>query len=274
MALITSSLTDQMKAEVLKIFSRIIFICWMLVLTGTGTINGFSQAQDSQQAITVVSTTPPKYPPIARAARVEGTVLVEVIIDADGKPISSKTKEGHVLLKQDAEKTALEWKFNPSSREDNWRKVEIAFVYSLKAKDATASENEARFIPPGRFEFIYQYPTIRPLERINGNVPEKTCPLHGDKMLLAIVPVSYGCEIGEIHFRNNNPVNVWRNVRRNWVKRHSYEFARQKYFPESNISVLIGGPGDSDITKTETLYCTKCREAEEKWCHAHSDKCH
>lgn len=56
----------------------------------------------------------PNYPPLAKAARVSGAVLVEVLVDEDGNVISAQALSGHPLLKDEAVSAALEWKFRPT----------------------------------------------------------------------------------------------------------------------------------------------------------------
>lgn len=56
----------------------------------------------------------PAYPPIARAARVSGQVVVEVTIDEEGNVISARALSGHPLLQQSAVQAARGWKFKPT----------------------------------------------------------------------------------------------------------------------------------------------------------------
>jgi len=57
----------------------------------------------------------PFYPPLAKAARVKGAVIVEVTVDEEGDVLTARTLQGHPLLKDGAEKAALGWKFTPTS---------------------------------------------------------------------------------------------------------------------------------------------------------------
>lgn len=56
----------------------------------------------------------PSYPPMARAARVTGTVVVEVTIDEQGNVIAAKAISGPPLLKAAAVAAARGWKFTPT----------------------------------------------------------------------------------------------------------------------------------------------------------------
>jgi len=58
--------------------------------------------------------TPPTYPPLAKAARVSGAVVVEVTVDEDGSVISARPISGHPLLKEAAVSAARSWRFTPT----------------------------------------------------------------------------------------------------------------------------------------------------------------
>jgi TonB family protein len=225
-------------------------------------------------SVEVVSAVSPRYPPLALAAGAEGRVPVDVIVDVRGQPVSTKSVEGHALLRKAAEDAALLWRFNPTSEGGAPREVRVYFDFRIEAVEATGAENTASLVGSNQYELIYRYSTVRPLERVAGSIPERKCPLHAQVMKLDVVPVSYGCPAGEVIYRNSNPVNVWRNFRRKWAKRSYYEEVQRKYFPESNARIWIGGETDLRVTKAETLYCPKCREVEAGWCKRHPAKCY
>jgi periplasmic protein TonB len=56
----------------------------------------------------------PSYPPLAKAARVSGAVVVEVTVDESGNVISARALSGHPLLKDAAVAAARGWKFTPT----------------------------------------------------------------------------------------------------------------------------------------------------------------
>ena len=56
----------------------------------------------------------PVFPPLAKAARISGSVVVEVTADEDGNVISVRSISGHPLLKDAAVAAAKEWKFSPT----------------------------------------------------------------------------------------------------------------------------------------------------------------
>jgi len=75
----------------------------------------------------------PAYPPLAKAARVSGSVVVEVTLDEEGSVISSRAISGHPLLKDSAVSAAKGWKFTPTLLEGTAVKVigTITFNYNL-----------------------------------------------------------------------------------------------------------------------------------------------
>lgn len=56
----------------------------------------------------------PNYPLTARSARLSGLVVVEVVIDVNGKVISARAVSGPVLLQQSAVQAAYQAKFSPT----------------------------------------------------------------------------------------------------------------------------------------------------------------
>jgi TonB family protein len=55
------------------------------------------------------------YPPLARAARISGGVVVEVIVDETGAVASARVISGHPLLKDAAVNAARQWQFSPTT---------------------------------------------------------------------------------------------------------------------------------------------------------------
>jgi len=53
----------------------------------------------------------PGYPPLAKAARVSGAVVVEVTIDEEGNVMAARAISGHPLLKDAAVAAARGWTF-------------------------------------------------------------------------------------------------------------------------------------------------------------------
>jgi protein TonB len=61
-----------------------------------------------------ISKPSPAYPPIAKAARAQGTVTVQILVDESGRVISATATGGHPLLQQAAVAAARQARFSPT----------------------------------------------------------------------------------------------------------------------------------------------------------------
>jgi protein TonB len=78
-----------------------------------------------------LSLPPPIYPPIARNTRTQGTVIVQVLIDEEGKVISAKATAGHPFLVPEAQKAAMRARFSPTILGDQKVKVQGVITYNF-----------------------------------------------------------------------------------------------------------------------------------------------
>jgi TonB family protein len=67
-------------------------------------------AQDRQ--ITVEKYEAPKYPVIARAARISGDVILILTLNRDGSVASARSEKGHVMLKEASIASIKQWRFH------------------------------------------------------------------------------------------------------------------------------------------------------------------
>jgi len=71
----------------------------------------------------------PKYPPLAKAARIQGKVVLELNVEpADGKVRSASAISGHPLLTPSALEASRQWQFEPNSVTSNTVNVTIEFA--------------------------------------------------------------------------------------------------------------------------------------------------
>jgi len=79
----------------------------------------------------------PAYPPLAKTARVSGTVVVEVTVDETGTVIAARSISGHPLLKPAAETAARGWEFKPTLLQGTPVKVigTITFNFQLYSQE-------------------------------------------------------------------------------------------------------------------------------------------
>lgn len=82
----------------------------------------------------VISKPPPIYPPLAQAARAQGTVVVEIVVDEEGRVLAAQAKAGHPLLMPAAVKAAREARFKPPLVEGKAVKVAGVVSYNFVLK--------------------------------------------------------------------------------------------------------------------------------------------
>jgi protein TonB len=72
----------------------------------------------------------PVYPPIAIAARVQGTVVLEAVIDAEGNVEDLRVRESIPLLDAAAMEAVLQWKYEPTRL--NGRAVPVVMLVRVE----------------------------------------------------------------------------------------------------------------------------------------------
>jgi TonB family protein len=79
----------------------------------------------------------PAYPPIAKAARAQGAVQVNVTVDENGNVTAAEAVSGHPLLRDAAIEAARQWQFKPTSLGGQAVKVQglLTFNFTLEGKD-------------------------------------------------------------------------------------------------------------------------------------------
>lgn len=75
---------------------------------------------------------PQAYPPLAKLNHIQGTVVVEVILDLTGTPIYSEAILGPLELRQAAKQLASNWRFNPVIRDGKPRFVRFPMFLPFK----------------------------------------------------------------------------------------------------------------------------------------------
>ena len=74
----------------------------------------------------------PNYPPLARNIRLQGSVIVQVLIDESGKVISAKVTSGHPLFTAEAQRAAMQARFSPTLIGDQPVKVSGVITYKFE----------------------------------------------------------------------------------------------------------------------------------------------
>jgi TonB family protein len=76
----------------------------------------------------------PDYPPIAKAAGVEGKVMVNITTSEDGKVIGAEIIEGHPLMRDSVLKAVKQWEFKPTELSGVPVKVVAVLTFDFKLK--------------------------------------------------------------------------------------------------------------------------------------------
>lgn len=74
----------------------------------------------------------PNYPPLAKNIRLQGSVIVQVLIDETGKVISAKVTSGHPLFVAEAQRAAMQARFSPTLIGDTPVKVSGVITYKFE----------------------------------------------------------------------------------------------------------------------------------------------
>jgi len=64
-----------------------------------------------------ISSPPPIYPAVAKAENIEGTVIVDILVDATGKVTQTKAISGPVQLQPAAVDAVRYWKYQPARKD-------------------------------------------------------------------------------------------------------------------------------------------------------------
>jgi TonB family protein len=121
-----------------------------------------------------VAMVPPRYPPIAKAFRIQGQVVLEVTVDQDGRLSDVRPQSGSPLLLEAAEKAVRQWRYEPSLRLPAG--LTVAFEYQLAEEDkeqARLERSDAGHSPDlmiGFTKYSPEYPKEAQREGIEGQV--------------------------------------------------------------------------------------------------------
>jgi protein TonB len=71
------------------------------------------------QAAKLISQPKPQYPPLARQARIQGTVRFNAVIGRDGTIQNLQMARGHPLLVPAATEAVRQWRYHPTLLNDD-----------------------------------------------------------------------------------------------------------------------------------------------------------
>jgi TonB family protein len=93
-------------------------------------------------AASILSQTRPEYPPLARQARIQGNVVLHVVIDKEGKVAQLEAISGHPLLVQSAMDAVRQWRYKPTLLNGQPVEVDTTITVTFTMAD-TASPSPA-----------------------------------------------------------------------------------------------------------------------------------
>lgn len=133
------------------------FIAGSLLLLVT--LSGVDEPALQPLAVHVES---PAYPDLARQTEIQGAVDVEIVLDPQGKVVSTSATSGHPLLRQPAENNIRSWRFDKSSS-DTTRRLTVRYEFILEPpKTYYRPESRNLFDLPARITVVSKLPQAQP----------------------------------------------------------------------------------------------------------------
>lgn len=83
----------------------------------------------------LITKVPAGYPPTARAAHIEGTVLIKEVVGTDGSVLQAQIVSGHPMLAREALLSASKWKYQPVVRDGSPVEVATTVTIAFKLSD-------------------------------------------------------------------------------------------------------------------------------------------
>lgn len=114
-----------------------------------------SQSESTREGPTLIAAVAPMFPPIARAAHVNGEVVVEVRVNPHGEVEETKVISGHALLRKVSEAAAKKWKFADSEAPSKMARLTFSFSTVESKSDP---EYTIVFLPPYKIEISWNPP--------------------------------------------------------------------------------------------------------------------
>jgi TonB family protein len=109
----------------------------------------------------IVSLEMPAHPPLARQARVQGAVTVEIEVDEDGVVSLANLVDGHPLLKAEAIHNVRTWKFRAGAP----LRTTVIFDFRMRDEPAPTPSIRVVFDSYRRVEITTDPPLQLPLQK-------------------------------------------------------------------------------------------------------------
>ncbi len=96
----------------------------------------------------IVRKVPPTYPPLARQARIQGTVILRVIIDKTGSIANLQLVSGHPMLAPAAIEAVKQWKYTPYELNGEVVEVETTVQVNFQLANDPPDRGDSNSIKP------------------------------------------------------------------------------------------------------------------------------
>lgn len=97
----------------MRVFSALLCLLLVVPVVAAQSDNSSPSVSESDARQHLVQKIEPVYPPIAHAARIQGDIVLAIVIDKEGKVASEKVVSGPAMLQQSALDTVKKWRFSP-----------------------------------------------------------------------------------------------------------------------------------------------------------------
>jgi TonB family protein len=115
---------------------------------------GHVRVADTIMAAQVITKDPPVYPPLAHQARIQGTVVLKVVISKTGDVVNVQLVSGHPMLAPSAIEAVKQWKYKPFLVNGEPFEVEtnvsVNFTLADKPVEGVVGDMPGAFPPSGR----------------------------------------------------------------------------------------------------------------------------
>jgi len=105
-------------------------------------------SEESVQALLIWKVAP-VYPPLARQARIQGTVMLKIVINKDGDVRDVQLYSGHPMLAPAAMDAVKQWKYQPYTKDEEVVEVSTVVRVIFSMPDGNAASSVVGAAPGG-----------------------------------------------------------------------------------------------------------------------------
>jgi TonB family protein len=96
-----------------SLVARFLLLLTLTSLAASQAVPVAVRADDNVMAVRLLKRVPPVYPPLARQARIQGTIILKVHITKSGDVANIQLVSGHPMLAPAAIEAVKQWKYDP-----------------------------------------------------------------------------------------------------------------------------------------------------------------